>query len=294
MPGNNERQSAVTWLMPLGTLIQFMLPRWVVVRVARLAGLLVCRLDRRGRERLMNNCRHVMGAETPEPEVRATTRKLFIHLITNYLDLLRTPVLKHRVTSLVEFDSRTADRLMAQGRGLMIVTGHIGNHDLAGVYMAARGYPISAVFEPVPGGWARTYNRYRGVTSMETIPTTNRTGIARALLRHRMLALVSDRDVTGNGMLCPAFDSYRYYPKGAAAYTLRLKLPIVVAACLFQHEPGRRPYRMYYRPLEFTPSGDMDADVSAFTLVIADALNRIIREHPDQWLVFNAGWQQKP
>jgi len=294
MPRNSERQAAITWLMPLGTLVQFMLPRWVVVRVAHLAGVLTYNLNRKGRERLMNNCRHVMGADTPEPKIRATTRKLFIHLVTNYLDLLRTPVMKRRVNSLVEFDSRTADRLMAEGRGLMVVTGHIGNHDLAGVYMAARGYPISAVFEPVPGGWARTYNRYRGATAMETIPTTNRSAIARALLRHRMLALVSDRDVTGNGMLCPAFDSYRYYPKGAAAYTLRIRLPIVVAACLFQHEPGRRPYRMYYRPVEFTPTGNMDADVSAFTLMIADALNCIIREHPDQWLVFNAGWQQKP
>ncbi len=294
MPGNRERQAAITWLMPLGTLVQFMLPRWVAVRIARVAGLLAYRLNRRGRERLIDNCRHVMGAETPESEVKAAARSLFIHLVTNYLDLLRVPVLKRRVTALVEFDSRVADRLMAEGRGLMVVTGHIGNHDLAGVYMAASGYPISAVYEPVPGGWARVFNRYRGATAMETIPVSDRKSMARALLRHRMLALVSDRDVTGNGLLCPAFDAYRYYPKGAAAYTLRLRIPIVVAACLFQHRPGRRPYRMHYRPLEFTPSGNMDADVSAFTLMIADALNGIIREHPDQWLVFNAGWQQKP
>lgn len=242
----------------------------------------------------MDNCWHVMGAETPESEVKAAARRIFIHLVTNYLDLLRAPVLKRRVTTLVEFDPRLADRMMAEGRGLMVVTGHIGNHDLAGVCMAARGYPISAVFEPIPGGWAKAFNRYRGATAMETIPVSNRRAMARALLRHRMLALVSDRDVTGNGVLCPAFDSYRYYPKGAAAYTLRLKIPIIVAACLFQHQPGRRPYRIHYQPLEFTPSGDMDADVSAFTMVIAGALNSIIRDHPDQWLVLNADWQQKP
>jgi len=294
MPRNKERRAAITWLMPLGTLVQFMLPRWVMVRVARLAGTLAYRLNRRGRERLMENCRHVMGAEAAESEVKATVRRLFIHLITNYLDLLRTPVLKRRVTMLVEFDPRLADRLMAENRGLMVVTGHIGNHDLAGVYIAASGYPISAVYEPVPGGWARVFNRYREATAMETIPVSDRKAMARALLRHRMLALVSDRDVTGNGMLCPAFDSYRYYPKGAAAYTLRLKLPIIVAACLFQHEPGRRPYNLYYRQLHFTPTGDMNADVSAFTMEMADALNGIIREHPDQWLVFNGAWQQKP
>ncbi len=280
--------------MPLGTLVQFMLPRWIVVRIARLAGRLAYHLDRRGRERLMDNCRHVMGAETPESEVKATARRLFIHLVTNYLDLLRMPVLKRRVTALVEFDTRLADRLMAAGRGLMIVTAHIGNWDIAGTCIAASGYPISAVYEPVPRGWARTFNRYRGATAMETIPTTNRSGIARALLRHRMLALLSDRDVTGNGMLCPAFDSYRYYPTGPAAYTLRLKPLLIVACCVFQHKPGRPPYRMDYRPLEFTPSGDVKADVPAFTRVIADAVNGMIRKYPDQWLVFNADWQHKP
>ena len=294
MPRNRERRAAITWLMPLGTLVQFMLPRWVMVRIARLAGTITYHLNRRGRERLMDNCRHVMGKDTPEPEIKAAARRLFIHLVTNYLDLLSIPVIRKRVTALVEFDPQAADRMMAEGRGLVVVTGHIGNHDLAGTFMAASGYPISAVFEPVPGGWADTFNRYRGATAMETIPVSDRRAMARALLRKRMLALVSDRDVTGNGMLCPAFDSYRYYPKGAAAYALRLRIPLLVAACLFQHEPGRRPYYMHYRQLEYTPSGDMDFDVRALTSRIADELNSIIREHPDQWLVFNGAWQQKP
>jgi KDO2-lipid IV(A) lauroyltransferase len=265
-----------------------------MVRIARLAGTLMYHLNRRGREKLMDNCRHVMGSGTSESEIKAATRMLFIHLVTNYLDLLSVPVLKRRVTTLVEFDPRDVDRMMAEGHGLVVVTGHIGNHDLAGVFMAAKGYPMSAIFEPVPGGWAETFNRYRGATAMETIPVSDRRAMARALLRRRMLALVSDRDITGNGMLCPAFDSYRYYPKGAAAYALRLGTPILVAAFLFQHKPGRRPYYLYYRQLHFTPTGDMNADVSAFTIQIADALNGIIRKHPDQWLVFNGAWQQKP
>jgi len=265
-----------------------------MVRIAQVAGTITYLLNRRGREKLMDNCRHVMGADTPEPEIKAAARGIFIHLVTNYLDLLSVPVIKRRVTKLVEFDSRGVDRMMSEGRGIVVVTGHIGNHDLAGVYMAARGYPMSAVYEPVPGGWADTFNRYRGATAMETISVSDRRAMARALLRHRLLALVSDRDITGNGTLCPAFDSYRYYPKGAAAYALRLQIPILVAACLFQYEPGRPPYYMYYRQIRFTSTGDMNADVPAFTTEIAAALNNIIREHPDQWLVFNGAWQRKP
>jgi KDO2-lipid IV(A) lauroyltransferase len=280
--------------MPLGTLIQFMLPRWVIVKVARVTGVLAYRFDRKGRERFMENCRHILGPGTPETELRATTRRLFFHYVLNILDLLRVPVIKRRVAALVEMDPSVVDRMMAENRGMVVVTAHIGNYDLAGVVMAAGGYPMSAVVEPVPGGWAETYNRYRGATAMETIPIQNRKAMIKALHRHRMLALVSDRDLTGNGLLCPAFDSYRYYPKGAAAYSLRFKIPLIVAGLVFQHEPGRRPYRMVYKQLDFTSTGNMDADATALTRLIASEINDLIRRFPDQWLVFRAGWQQKP
>jgi len=218
---------------------------------------------------------------------------MFFYYVLNILDLLRVPVLRRRVTALVEIDPREVDRLMAQGRGVVVVTGHIGNHDLAGVYMAASGYPISAVVEPVPGGWAKTFNRYRGATAMETIPIYDRKAMVAALDRHRLLALVSDRDLTGNGILCPAFDSCRYYPRGAAAYSLRLSTPLIVAAMVFQHERGRRPYRMVYKSVEFTPTGNLDEDVPALVRLMAAELNSLISRFPDQWLVFRAGWQEK-
>jgi lauroyl/myristoyl acyltransferase len=292
MAGDRERRAAVTWLMPLGTLVQFMLPRWVMTRIAPLAGTLAYHLNPRAREGLMDNCWHVLGPDAPAPEIQAVTKRLFAHYVLNMLDLLRVPVLRRRVTTLVEFDAPVADRLMAEGRGLVVVTGHIGNHDLAGVYMAACGYPISAVVEPVPNGWTKTFNRYRRATAMETIPIHDRSAMVRALLRRRMLALVSDRDLTGNGILCSAFDSHRYYPRGAAAYSLRLQTPLVVAAMVFQHEPGHRPYRMVYKSLDFTPTGSTAPDVPTLTELIAAELNDLIRRFPDQWLVFKARWQQ--
>jgi lauroyl/myristoyl acyltransferase len=280
--------------MPLGTIIQFMLPRWVMVRLARVTGDLYYHFDHKGREKLMDNCRHILPPGTPESEIRAAARRLFFHYVLNVLDLVRTPVMKRRVTALVEFDSREVDRVAAANRGIVVVTSHLGNYELAGIFMAANGYPMSAVVEPVPNGWVEAYNRYRSVTAMETIPIPDRKAMIRALKQHRMLALVSDRDLTGNGILCPAFDSYRYYPKGAAVYSLRFRVPMVVAAMVFQHEPGRRPYRLIYKQVKFTPTADANGDVAALTRLIAAEQNELIRRFPDQWLVFRGAWQQQP
>jgi KDO2-lipid IV(A) lauroyltransferase len=175
---------------------------------------------------------------------------------------------------------------------LVLVTPHLGNWDLAGVFLGARGYPISAVVEPIPRGWTRTFNRYRNATAMQTIPIPERRAIARALKDRRLLALVADRDFTGRGLPCPSFDAVRCFPKGPAAYALKFGTPVVLGYFVFQNRPGRPPYYACVEPpIEFSPSGDTTADIDRLTRLIADSLNRLIARFPDQWPVFRAAWQ---
>ncbi|MBM3316209.1 lysophospholipid acyltransferase family protein, partial [candidate division WOR-3 bacterium] len=167
-----------------------------------------------------------------------------------------------------------------------------GNWDLGGVFLSAREVPISAVVEPIPRGWTATVNRYRGALAMETIPIPDHRAIGRALERRRLLVLVADRDLTGRGIVLPAFGARRSYPRGPAVYALRYGTPVVVGCFVSQDRPGRPPYVATVEPpIEFTPSGDFDTDVPALTGIIARRLNALIARYPDQWLVFNAGWQ---
>ncbi|MEO0077371.1 MAG: lysophospholipid acyltransferase family protein [candidate division WOR-3 bacterium] len=287
-----KRGLALTWLMPLCTLIQFMLPRWVVVPVARFVGWVLYHLNSRQRLRLIENYQHILGPQTTPQSLQDCALRAMIHLAVGYADLLRVPVMKRRVSQIAEFDGRHIDAVLSQGHGAVLVTPHLGNWDLAGVFMGARGYPISAVVEPIPRGWTTTFNRYRNATKMETIPIPDHRAITIALERKRLLALVADRDLTGRGIALPAFDGVRSYPKGPAVYALRHRLPVVVGYFVHQHRPGRPPYiGAIDPPLSFEPSGNMDADIVSFTRLIAHELNQLIARHPDQWLVFNAGWQ---
>ncbi len=292
MARKSERRSPLTWLMPLGTLVQFMLPRWTMVLVARVAGRLTYLLNHRKRARLETNCRHIFGPSVTPELMRRTVQRTFVNLVMNYFDLLRVPVLRRRVTQLVEFDRQTLDRVMNSGRGCIIVTGHLGNWDLAGVFLGALGYPMSAVVEPVPRGWEQTFNRYRSATALETIPIPEHARIRQALEQRRILALVADRDLTGSGITCPAFDAHRSFPRGPAAYSLRYNVPVVIGYLVFQNKPGHPPYLgIIEPPVSFTRSGSLEADVPALTAVIARRLNEIIARYPDQWPVFHAGWR---
>lgn len=278
--------------MPLGTLLQFMLPRWSVIPLARLAGLLAFRFNHRLRARMLETQRHLLGPEADEPAVRRSAQRAFIHLAMNYADLLRAPVLRRRVTRLAQGEIGELDRVLARGRGCVLVTAHVGNWDLAGIYLTALGYPLAALVEPVPAGWSRTFNRYRSLMNLDAISMHDRDGIARALARRPVFTLVADRDLTGRGLLCPAFDSRRSYPRGPAAYALRHRMPLVIGYFVFRPEPGRPPYLGVIEPeIEFTPTGDLTRDVDELTWIVAARINRVLARYPDQWLVFRGGWQ---
>ncbi len=200
--------------------------------------------------------------------------------------------MRKRTVLLAEMDPSNINRILREKSGVILVTGHIGNWDLAGVFLSALGYPISAVVEPIPRGWTKTFNRYRGACAMETIPIPEHERIKRALEKARILALVADRDLTGKGIICPAFDAKRSYPKGPAVYALRYNVPIVIGYFIRQQRKNHPPYLgIIEPPIEFQPSGDLNNDIVNLTNIIAQHLNRLISHYPDQWLVFNAEWQ---
>lgn len=284
--------SYITLLMPLGTILQFFVPRWLALLFAHLGGRIAYRFNPSRRKLLLENCRHILGPDIPRKLLERTARQTFINLAINYADLMRTPVLKKGVIKLVEFDPTYMNRTLAQKKGAILVTAHIGNWDLAGVFMAALGYPLSAVVEQIPRGWTKTFNRYRCATNMETIPISDLRAMTRAIHHRRILTLVADRDLTKHGILCPAFDARRSFPKGPAAYSLKYKIPLVIGYFVAQNKPGHPPYLSVIDPqLQFKPTGQLHADIASFTRLIASRLNEIIRSYPDQWFVFQTGWQ---
>lgn len=293
MSVSHSRQSPLAWLMPIGTLVQFVLPRWLVVPVAQLAGSIAWRFNHARRRRTEENLTHILGPSAPAEQIVAAGRRVFRNLAVSYADMLRTPVLRRRLVELADFDATHLDRAMNGGRGVILVTAHIGSWDLAGALLASRGYPTSAIVEQIPRGWTRTFNRYRSVTSMEAIPIPDRRRVVRAIRRGRLLALVSDRDLTGRGLLCAAFDSARTYPRGPAAYALRFGVPVLLGYLVFQSGPGRRPYLGVVEPLVPGGASAPAVDVDGLTRIIASRLNELIASYPDQWPVFNAGWQDQ-
>jgi len=288
-------KSSQYYLMPLGSLLQHIIPRWLALRIAWFLVWLAFPLLKSQRRVIAENLGHMLG-RTPQPsEVDSMARRVLRNAATCNLDLLRAPNLtRHGLLSemvLNQGDMLNLRQALAGGRGAVLVTAHLGNWDLAGIFVASEGLPIAAVYERIPKGMSDAFNRFRGTNGMALIGMHERNRMNHALEPGSLFKLLGDRDLRGNGLALRWFHGQRTFPRGPAAFSLRHRVPIVTAC--FVLEPGDRQHRyrvIVHPPIEFVPTGDPDRDIDNLTARVVGELESLVAKYPDQWLVFQPRW----
>lgn len=288
---NQKRVDLKIKLMPLATLLQIFLPRWLTVWFATLLGNLFFLVESKRRNRIYENLNHILGSKATAQEKQRYARQLFVNYSKCLADLLRVPLLtKEKLVSMVEFDGlENFNQTLAKGKGAVLITAHIGNWDLAGVYMSRLGYKLIAVVEPIPKGVSAAMNRYRGLGGMELVPLTDKDTMNQILIQKKVLVLLADRDLTGRGLELTFFDAKRSFPKGPAAFALKYKVPLVFGYFILNKG---KPYQGVIEPeIIFNETGNFYQDVCNLTEQIVQRIKWLIAEHPDQWFVFKADWR---
>lgn len=183
---------------------------------------------------------------------------------------------------------------LALGKGIIAVTGHLGNWELGGAYMAARGVAIDAVARGAANKLFEAYvTRTRQEIGMEVIhdkDAVRRT--PRSLRENRMVAFVSDHDALGlASTFVPFFGRPAKTPRGPAVFALRFGAPVLFIVVLRQ--PSGR-YLVHIEPVEVAPTGDREADVDAIVLRFTQMLEDKVREYPEQYFWQHRRWRRQP
>jgi KDO2-lipid IV(A) lauroyltransferase len=224
--------------------------------------------------------------------------------LASYESLGRTTVEAALVSSLgkqglVELFTRVdgwdlVEEARAGGRGVIIVTGHIGNWEIAGSYFAARGVPIDAIARGAANPeFERYVTRTREQLGMHVVhdsEAVRRT--PRALRENRVVAMVSDQGALGlASTYVPFFGRPAKTPRGPAVFALRLRVPVLFAVSL------RRPDGTFHLGLERVPvldTGDRDRDVDAIVERYTAMLERWVRQVPEQYFWQHRRWRHQP
>lgn len=228
--------------------------------------------------------------------IRRTASEAYAHLGREGLSMLRlsrlTPadvVAATRVPP--EIDALKA--AVAAGTGAVLVTGHLGNWEVGGAAMAARGIPIDAVARRQANPYFdRLVNDARARLGIRVIPRHGATkATLRALKEGRVVALVADQDARAAGVFVPFLGRPASTPRGPAVLALRTSAPLFMATMVRDPDGG---YRVRIEPIPVPTDGDFEGRVRRITAAFTRSLEAAVREHPSQYFWHHRRWKTVP
>jgi KDO2-lipid IV(A) lauroyltransferase len=268
---------------------------------APLAGRLLYRLLPFRRGVVLENLRRVFGEAAPESEIERLAQAHYAHLARLFWEFLWFPwVSAERRAAMVRVENlESLEAALARGRGVLVVTGHFGNFEVATAaglanYPHARGrfYFVRRPFKP------------RWLDDLVT-RRFRRAGFG-ILPKRGGLDAILDRLAAGDLVVFP-FDQHASrkdgvrveffgHPAGTfrsvAVLALTTGAPVVPASSW--REPGGHHILRFEDPLPLVEDPDTNEAIRLNTRAYNAALERMILRHPEQWWWVHRRWKAWP
>jgi phosphatidylinositol dimannoside acyltransferase len=184
-----------------------------------------------------------------------------------------------------------AEQARADGIGPLLVLPHLGSWEWSAYWLTrVAGVPVTAVVErlepPALFDWFVAFREGIGMHIVPLGPEAGRSVVAAVKQRH-VVALLCDRDIGGGGVEVSFFGEKTTLPSGPAVLALRTGAPLLPTAV---YDRGRAIHGVVRPPIPVAREGTFRADVARITQAIADELEVLIREAPEQWHLMQPNW----
>ncbi len=264
-------------------------PRRLSYRVAEGAALLRYVVAADLRARVTANLRIVAGPSARSGEVSRLARASYCDFARAVADFLRLPSWPRdavRVDGAELFEA--AHR---RGRGIVVVSAHIGSWEVGGAYLASLGVPVHVVARPhaLPSV-ERFFVTRRAQTGAHVVPLDAPvSSLVAPLRRGECVAVLADRPVDGGADSVLFCGRPARLPRGPLALALRTGACVLAAAALRDGDG----YRIEWRAVRTDDLPCTAAGIREGTQRVARVLEAWVREHPAQWHAFAPVWDDR-
>lgn len=268
-----------------------LLPYNGVLWLGKILGRLYYRIAARQRRRALQQIQESLGISLEAAEHKI--RSLCIKLGQTFLEMLYMPVLNpetmHRYVT-IENRHYLAEAV-DQGRGVVLLTAHIGNWEWLGAFLAMSGFPLAAVIKRQPNDQhTRILNEYRQLAGIEIFArgTTELVSAARALKQGKVLGFLADQDAGPNGLFIEFLGKMASTPTGPTIFAKKFKAPVVPVFMVRNPEGGHRI--IIHEPFYYESTGNEVEDSYNITAKMSKIIEQTIQQYPDEWLWFQKRW----
>ncbi|HET9451454.1 MAG TPA: lysophospholipid acyltransferase family protein [Aggregicoccus sp.] len=243
--------------------------------------------------------------ELPAPEREALARASFGHLGRAMLEAACVDAVDRHLEALVAWapeDRAVLEGALARGRGVVFVSGHVGNWELLARRVARAGYPSQSIAkETSDPRLTRLVEEFRARGGVRSIWRGHEGAVRqmlRALKAGEILGLLIDQDTRAQNLFVPFFGTPAATPRAAADLALRTGAAVVVGFC--QREGGEQPggYRLRMEELPVPAPGpdaaSREAAAYALTAALSARIEAAIRRAPEQWVWMHQRWKTRP
>jgi len=217
----------------------------------------------------------------------------FLHML--YMDrFIHLKEKKH-----ISFENtEVIDRALKDNRGVILISGHLGNWEIGINELAKKGYPINLVaFQYVNPYLNNMMNQFRLRCKVNIIPTKGAIKHCEsALNRGEAVIMLVDQTGREDGVEAQFFGRTAPAMWGPANLHLKTGAPIIPYGVHFNGGP-EAGFMINYtisvkEPIRFQPTGNKDADIKQLAQLYLSEIEKIIRQAPEQWIWFHRRWKK--
>ncbi len=259
-------------------------------------GAIAFRLARGERRKVLASL-SIAYPEKSDGERLALARECFIHIGRSAMEMACIEQFDARRHELVEWvpEARAAmDAALTRGKGVVFVTGHVGNWELLARYVALEDYPAAVIGkETSDPRTTRLLERFRASGKLRVIWRGSQ-GAAKEMLRalkgNSILGILIDQDTKVQSVWVPFFGKLAKTPRAAADLAIRTGAVPMLGFCT-RVGPLRYRITMHEVPV---PQLEREAAVLELTAALTKGIEDQIRTNPAQWVWMHQRWKSRP
>ena len=269
------------------------MPAGLARLTADLAGPVVTPFMGQRREMVMRHMRRVVGPVASQSEISRLAMKVFASYAHYWVESFRLPHLSDAEV-VDKVDSEGMEHVHAAleaGRGAILALPHLGSWEFGGRWLGTLGMPLTVVVEPLrPPELFDWFVSYRQSVGMNVIPLGPAAGaeVIRTLRENRLVALLCDRDLVGNGVEVEFFGERTTLPAGPA--TLAMRTGAALLPCAVYYRSRGRHLAVVRPPVDTSRQAGLRHDITRVTQDLAAEVESLIRHQPEQWHLLQPNW----
>ena len=250
----------------------------------------------RARRAVTKNVEHVLGqSQSPSLAemlaVQKATRHIFCSCVHNYVELFASLPPEEIADRLDLRNVEYLEEALALGRGVVLFSAHLGPFEVLSSWFSAHGYRLIIPVERMEDNQMLQlmidFRRRNGVEFVPAGSLVSMRKIFKTLQDKQIVLITADRAIAGKSKATLFFGARTLLPTGPVNLSVRTGAPLVGA---FGWRTKGKSLQGEFTRLSLALPDDQRRNEDALQDLVTQHLEKMIRSHIDQWVVFEPLW----